>query len=699
MNKVLIFFIAFEILALQAKAQNPPRQSIDLDELIERLFPVQDEELDYESIYEVLLQLYLNPLDLNQASAEELQQFFLLNQNQINSLLNYREKFGPFLTLYELQAIPGFDMELIESIVPFFTLQSTGRKTRPFLQRLQEEEQAYFLFRSRRVWQTRRGFTAADTSSTGRISSRYLGDPNDLYLRFRIQHPRDFSLGFTLDKDAGEQFIWDRKSARYGFNFFSYHFTRYEVGNWKTITLGDYQASFGQGLVFGAGYSLGKGVETVPTARRSSIGLIPYTAALEFGFFRGIAATRKLGKWNSTVMFSYAPRDGRIDEALDSLENEPSRFSSLNQSGLHRTASELSTKNQLRELSLGTNLNYTSSDGRWNSGLNFLHTQFGTTWQRDPRPYNQYEFAGKSNQLGSIYWSWNWKNINFFSESAISKSGGKAILAGMLTSLDPKIDLSVLWRKYDRDFHSFYGNAFSENTRPINEQGTYLGLEIRPHKNWKINSYYDFFRFPWLKFRVYAPSNGFEWLSRVTFSPFRELSTYLQIRQEQKDRNLTDSGEPQLTYTPLPIDRINGMWGLEYQVNPQLFIRSRILWSRVKQIKDPTHGFLIYQDIRYAGNRWKISGRYALFDALEYDNRLYAFENNVLWTFSIPALFGQGQRYYLLGEFDLGRKLTFYFRYAKTTYTDRNEISSGLQQIEGNTISETTFMIRYLFNR
>lgn len=699
MKKILICWIIFGISPLCSVAQNPPRQSIDLDELIERLFPVQDEELDYESIYEVLLQLYLNPLDLNDASSEELQQFFLLNQRQINALLSYREKFGPFLSLYELQAVPGFDLELIQSIVPFFTLQSTAKKSRPFLQRLVEEEQAYVIFRNRRVWQTRRGFSPADTSATGRISSRYLGDPNDLYLRFRIQHPRDFSLGITLDKDAGEQFAWDRKSARYGFNFLSYHFTRYEVGDWKTITLGDYQASFGQGLVFGAGYSLGKGAETVPTVRRSSVGLIPYTAALEFGFFRGIAATRKLGNWHSTFLVSYAPRDGRVDEALDSLENEPSRFSSLNQSGLHRTASELSTKNQLRELSLGMNLNYSSANGRWNSGINFLHTQFGSSWQRDPRPYNQYEFAGKSNQLGSVYLSWNWKNINFFSETAISKSGGKAILAGMLTSLDPKIDFSILWRKYDRNFHSFYGNAFSENTRPINEQGTYLGIEIRPHKNWKINSYYDFFRFPWLKFRVYAPSSGFEWLSRVTYSPFRELSSYLQIRQEQKDRNLTDSGEPQLAYTPLPIDRINGMWGLEYQVNPQLFIRSRILWSRVKQLGEPTHGFLIYQDIRYAGNRWKISGRYALFDAIEYDNRLYAFENNVLWTFSIPALFGQGQRYYLLGEFDLGRKLTLYFRYAKTTYTDRNEISSGLQQIDGNTLSETTFMIRYLFNR
>ncbi|MGM0945619.1 MAG: helix-hairpin-helix domain-containing protein [Bacteroidota bacterium] len=692
-------FILCLLLFSSAFGQSPPKEEVDLDILIERIFPVQDEELDYESIYELLLQLYLNPLDLNQANAEELQQFSILNPRQINSLLSYRNQFGPLLSLYELQAIPGFDQALIKSIAPFLTLQSTNQQSKPFLSRLASEEQSYFILRHRRIWQERRGFTPPDTSSTGRISSRYLGDPNDLYLRFRSQHAKDFSLGFTLDKDAGEQFIWDRSTARYGFNFFSFHFTRYEVGKWKTITAGDFQASFGQGLVFGAGYSLGKGAETVPTVRRSSVGLIPYTAALEFGYFRGVAATRKFGNWSSTILLSHAPRDGRGAEALDSLAAEPARISSFNQSGLHRTPSELSTKNQFREQSIGLNLTYTAANGLWNSGVNFLHSHFGQNWQRDPRPYNQYEFAGRSNQIGSFYVNWNWKNFNFFGESAISRSGGKGIVAGFVSSLDPKIDLSFLWRNYDRNFHSFYGNAFSENTRPINERGSYLGIEIRPNKKWKINGYYDFFRFPWLKFRVYSPSNGSEWLGRVSFRPSREMTTFIQIRQEQKLRNSPDSGEPQLTYNPTSVNKINGLWSFEYQVNPKLYLRSRILWSSFEQMKSRTHGFLIFQDIKYGAKNWKITGRYALFDALEYDNRLYAFENHVLWTFSIPALFGQGQRYYLIGEMDLGRKLTLYFRYAKTTYTDRSRISSGLQTIEGNTISETTVLLRYLFNR
>ncbi len=680
-------------------AQNPPVQEIDMEAFIERLFPVQDEDLDYESIYEVLFQIYQNPIDLNKANAETLQATYLLNPNQISDLLAYRDRFGPFISLYELQAVQGFDLQTIDQILPFLTLGSGANgQTRPFLERVKNEEQAYFLFRHRRVWETRRGFTPPDTSSTGRISSRYLGDPNDLYLRFRIQHARDFSLGFTLDKDAGEQFKWDPSSARYGFNFFSFHFTRYQMGNWKTVSVGDFQAQFGQGLVFGSGYSLGKGAETVPTVRRSSIGIRPYTAALEFGFFRGVGATYQKDNWEASIIASRAPRDGRGNIDLDTLGNEDFLISSFNQSGLHRTASELSTKNQFREISLGGNLQYSNRSGKLQAGSNFLFTDFGNTWTRTPRPYNQFEFSGNSNTLGSLYLNYNWRNFYFFGESAISQSGGMGTVAGFISSLSKQVDFSFLWRKYDRNFHTFYGNAFAESTRPINERGTYLGIQLMPVSKWKVNFYYDFFKFPWLKYRLYSPSGGYEWLSRITYQPRREMTLIFQIREEQKDRNLPDSGEPSLPYRVATVNKVNGLLSFDYQVTKSLFLRSRVLFSRVNIQEKRSTGFLILQDAQYRFSNLRLTGRIALFDTEDYDNRLYAYENNVLWTFSIPAYFGQGMRYYLLGQYDFGPRITTYLRLARTSYTDRETISSGLQAIAGSTQTETTFLIRYMLH-
>ncbi|MFC5625016.1 ComEA family DNA-binding protein [Algoriphagus winogradskyi] len=700
MKAAILFLGITSLLFFEAKAQQPPHKEIDLESFIERLFPVQDEDLDYESIYDVLLQLYLNPMDINRANAEVLASSYLLDPNQISNLIAYRDKFGPLVSLYELQAIQGFDLKTIEQILPFLTMATgTSNQTQGFWKRVLNEEQSYFLVRHRRTWETRKGFTPADTSSTGKISSRYLGDPNELYLRFRIQHTRDFSLGFTLDKDPGESFTWDTKTARIGFNFFSFHFTKYYVGKWKTIALGDFQAQFGQGLVFGAGYSLGKGAETVPTVRRSSVGILPYTAALEFGFFRGAGLTYQHKNWQSSLISSYAPRDGRAASSLDTLSSEDLTINSFNQSGLHRTSSELSTKNQFRELSLGGNIQYTSTTGKLQLGSNYLFTRFNHPWIKEPTLYNQFDFAGRSNSVGSLYLSYNWKNFFLFGESAVSQSGGRGNVIGFISSLSKQVDFSILWRKYDSNFHSFYANAFAESTRPVNEQGVYLGIQIKPISKWKINAYYDYFRFPWLRYRVYAPSKGYEWLARISFQPNRNLTAFFQIREEQKDRNLSDSGEPSLPYQIRPLNKINGLLSLEYQVSKAFFFRSRILFSRVNFNGQKSSGFMILQDAQYSFNKFRLTGRVALFDTDDYDTRLYAFENNVLWTFSIPAFSGQGMRTYLVAQYQINSQITAYFRISRTAYTDRETISSGLQEIDGSRQTETTLLIRHMLHR
>ena len=397
------------------------------------------------------------------------------------------------------------------------------------------------------------------------------------------------------------------------------------------------------------------------------------------------------------MIASFAPRDGRAASTRDTLSTEDLTISSFNQSGLHRTSSELGTKNQFREISLGGNAQYAASN--FQIGTTYLFTKFDHAWIKDPTLYNQFDFAGKSNQVASIYLNYNWKNFFLFGESAISHSGGKGNVVGFISSLSKQVDFSLLWRKYDKDFHSFYGNSFSESTKPANEQGVYLGIQIKPIPKWKVNAYYDFFKFPWFRYRVYAPSKGYEWLAKISFQPNRNMTAFFQIREEQKDRNLSDSGEPSLPYLIKPLNKVNGLLSLEYQVSKAFFFRSRILFSRVQYYDQKSSGFMILQDAQYSFSKFRVTGRIALFDTEDYDTRLYAFENNVLWTFSIPALSGQGMRYYLLGQYQLNSQITAYCRFSRTTYTDRETISSGLQEIKGNHQTETTLLIRYMLHR
>ncbi len=691
--KLIIYFSCFLLLALPAIAQENRPPNLDIQQLMERLFPIQDEDLDYEALYELLLELYQNPLEINRVTADELLATYLLAPPQIQALIDHRNTWGDFLSIYELQSLPNWDSTTLVTLLPFLTLETTTTSSKTFFERLRSEENNFLVLRHRRTWELRKGYSKND--STLNPTSQYLGDPNDLFLRFRVQHTKDFSLGLILEKDAGEVLTWDTKTSRYGFNFASFHFTRYGMGKWKTISLGDFQASFGQGLVFGAGFSLGKGAETVPTVRRSSLGVLPYTASIETGFFRGIGLTRQMGRWQSSLILSSIGKDGRVRELSDSLGAVPQTLTSLSQTGLHRSLSELSTKNQVRETNLGSNLQYSAASGRWSAGLNFLHTQFSIPWIRNATSYNAFDFSGQTNQVGSLYANLTWKNFAFFGESARSRSQGQGTVLGLVSSLSRTVDFSLLWRSYDRHFHSLYATAFAESTRPSNERGVYLGFQVKPSGTLKFNAYVDFFTFPWLKFRVSTPSKGQEWLVRWSYQPQKTRQVTLQVKQERKMRNITEEVESTPTQQVGMILKSQAQASLELDISPELSSRSRVLWNQVSFDLKKTQGWMLIQECSFARGNWKLTARMALFDTDTFDNRLYAYEQNAVGTFAIPAFSGRGSRQYLLAQYKIHPRLTAYFRIAQTIYSDREVISSGMQAISGPKQTDTVLLLRY----
>lgn len=691
------FLVSF--FCYSGKAQTYRKGEINIENFVEDLFGMQRTDDDYEDFYESLLQVFLNPINLNKTNPEELKSIYILSPIQINGFFEYQNKFGKLLSLYELQAIPEFDLETIYQILPFVVLDDSEKIHGSLPERILESRDAYFIFRHSRVWETRRGFTPPDTLSGGRLSNRYLGDANNLYGRFRMQHTKDFSLGFTIDKDPGEEFIWDSGTKRYGFNFLSYHATLYNQGKWKAISIGDFQMQFGQGLVYGAGFAVGKGAETITTVRRSSIGIRPYTAALEFGFFRGVSATYQSGPINITLMASNAPRDGNLSIQIDTLEREDAIITSLQSSGLHRTPNEIANKSRIREKNLGGNIHYLSPNRSLQLGFNSLYTRFNQSFQRNPQVYNQFEFYGQENHVHSIYFAYNYQNYFFFGESAISKSGGSGSVLGMMSSLHPKLGFSLLWRRFDRNFHSFYGNAFSEGTRPINEHGLYFGVNFKPNQKYTWSFYYDYFRFPWLRYRMYAPSSGHEWLTRFSYSPSRKILLFAQIREETKARNISEYPSFQSSYLLSQGKKWNYVFNLDYGIDKHWSIKSRVMASSFDFNENRTTGFAISQDVNVDFQQWRISSRVALFDTDDWDNRQFIYERNVLWLFSIPALSGQGMRYYILGQYKLSAKLSVWARFSRTIYTDREVIGTGLQQINGFRQTETVFQMRYQFNR
>jgi hypothetical protein len=673
------------VVTQNAFCQTYPRPEIDLENFVLNLFGSQEEDLNYDDLYESLFQFYRDPINLNTATRSQLQSLYLLTEAQINAIFKHIETTGKLISIYELQAVEGFNPTVIQKILPFVTVRDEGLASdaRSLWKRMKEEENHYLILLWSRQLAEKKGYTPALVEEGNTPSQRYVGSPDRFYARYRMAHTGDFTFGLTVEKDAGENIIWDPKTKRHLMDFYSFHAGFYNRGKFKTIMLGDYTLQFGQGVLLAGGFAVGKGAETTATVRRSTRGILPYTSVLEAGFFRGAAATYDLGKVKFTGFLSSTQQDANLSLAIDSLKNNEQITNYIQRTGFHRTPNEIAAKNSLGETNYGANLNYTSTNKRLSAGLTALRTEFSATLVPSSRKYNQFEFKGRENTAFSADFSYYWQNVSFFGEWARSQSGGIGGVTGAIASLSQKVEAALLYRRFDRNFHSFYGNSFNENTRNINETGLYWGLKIIPNRRWQLAAFYDIFYFPWLRFRVDAPSQGSEMLLRLTHKPTKKIMVFAQYRTETKPRNLPEK-ENTSSKIDVPTNTTRDNYMLYCEYNDDIFtLKSRVLFSSFSQTQ-AQYGFAAAQDVSATIGRFEATARVALFQTDSYDTRIYIYENDVLYSFSIPPYFGQGMRSYLMLRYKHSKKLSVWARYSVWSYRNQETIGSGLEEIQDN---------------
>jgi len=683
--KHILFFFLF--LTGTVTAQDYPRGEYNLERLADEIFPMQDLDINYEELYENLAQLLANPIDLNKATADELRSIYVLKEDQVEELIHHREENGPFLSVYELQSLASFDLPTLHKLMPFVQVrEETTQLDKSLLKRVLAEENNYLILRYERTLEDRQGYLQGTDSST-----RYAGSPDKLYARFRVNRTKDFSFGFTMEKDPGETFAFNPADRKIGFDYYSIHAQVMNKGKIKNLIIGDYQAQFGQGLTLGGSFGMGKGSETITTIRRSNLGFMPYTSLNEFGFFRGAALTYQLLPSIQVHTFgSLLYRDGVISQGNPDSEDFQI-FSSFQSTGFHRTTSELANRKQIKETNYGAVLNFKKKS--LDAGLIFQQTLFSIPIQSQPTLYNQFSFSGNQNTNAGVFLNYTFHNVVFFGEAAQTIGHGRGMVMGVLGSITKQLELSLLYRKYDRDFYGLYSNALAENTYPQNESGAYWGWKYSFSKKYSLAGYVDLFRFPWLRFRGYTPSNGSEWLLRFNYQPSKTVLIFLQAREETKIRNL--SSETPNYQTSLGTKK--SYWiNFDYAAGKLWSFKTRLQFSNY-HLTNTTKGMAIIQDVNLDLGKVSISTRYALFNTDDYDNRQYVYERDVWLAFSFPAYYGIGVRNYLLVQYKLTKKIDLWLRWAHTRYTDRDTIGSGNDLIAGNTRNDLKFQARIRF--
>jgi hypothetical protein len=680
-----------------------------------------DSGVDLSALAEHLLDRLDQPLDLNAATARDLEELYMLTGIQVNAILAHRARFGPFISIYELQTIDELDLATLEALRPFVTVQAEGSSRTPW-RVMWANGNHEVLLRTQVSIQQRKGYLGGgdpfgspwvdpdgdplpdvgdphvmdSLRSNGKV---YLGSPWKAYARYRFRYRRNISFGLTAEKDEGEEFF--RGSLPNGFDFLSAHLFLRDLGPVKALAIGDYQARFGQGLVFASGLSYARKSPYTMNIKGNAAGLEPYTSVNENQFMRGAGATVGIGRrLEATAFFSHKYLDGNVAEA-DTLEEGfgpgEAVFSSFQEDGYHRTANELQKKHTIEETVYGGNLRY-QGEG-WQLGATAARADFGGSLQKSSvQPYSQFEFQGNGNGTYGMDWNVVHRNITWFGEGARSSNGGMAGLTGLLAALDKRLSVALLYRELQRDFQGLYSAAFAESSNPWNERGLYTGLEVRATRQWTFNAYFDQFNFPWLRYQTDGLSRGHEALGQLTWTPSKQVQLYVKARYQDKPRNAenVETGVAPV----VPTTQANWRFNASYRVSDGITLRTRaetVDFQRGESAKE--HGFLLYQDLIHRPKKGNLefTGRVALFSTDSYDARLYAFESDVPGVFSLPPIYGRGLRWYGMVRWSVARGVDLWARYGSWAYLQQEVIGSGLQEISGDRKSDLKLELRLKF--
>ena len=666
MKKVLALFIVGW--AWQSVIAQNTENSL-LENLTEIILSSSEEEPDIEELTEAWQFFLENPININSDCGKELRQLRFLSEFQIQEIEDFKIDNGPLLSIYELAVIEGLNRELLENLEPFIFFGKSDESVK-YQQRVKSE----LYFRSQRIAEKAKGYLNEDS---------YSGSPEKYYLRFK-QTGNKVNFGFTAEKDPGETFF--RKPNKQGFDYYS-AFANYEINKGKyRIYAGDFITRAGQGLVIWQGFASGKSAE-VSQVFRTNQGIRSYSSADENRFLRGLAGEVNFRNTSLYVFHSMKKIDANLDEV-----NGQMVFTSFQTSGLHRTSGEIADKHSLTENVSGLQLEFRKKN--FSLGAVAVHTIFDKPKVSNGQIYQLFLFDGKEITNTGINYKWSLKNIFLFGETAYVMNGGFANLHGAMLKPNDRLELSLLYRNFNKEYNSLYGQAFAESGAINDERGFYLGAKFLPAPKVSISTYHDFFSYRWLKYQTASPSSGYETFLQVNYSPNSEAKFYVRYFMEQKDvKSSEDQMKINISQT-LQKARFN----LDFELNEQWSIRSRAEFS-VFSNATKEYGLLLMQDMKYKSAKlpftWQL--RFAWFDTDSYNCRIYAYENDLLYNFSIPALSGKGIRTYLNGKFSLTHKFDIWLKLARTQYFEQLSVGSGLDEIEGDRKTELKIQFRYRF--
>lgn len=660
-------------------AQNTDYANLTWEDFVSFMADETDDEYQPDAeLFEELYDLHLNKLNLNTIEEADLHRLPFLTDNDIKKIMLYISNHRPLFSLGELMFIQSLDYQKRRMLHLFCYTGETKEQSFSFKKAFNSAKQELNIrtdipLYSKVGYQRQKG-TEIPTNS----NKLYQG--NKLYnsLRYSFSSQDHLFVGLQMEKDPGEKYID--------------HIAGYAmIKNIKciqTAIIGNYRLSFGHGLVLNTGNVFGK------TMKLSSMdvidkGISKHSSNSEYGFFRGAAATLKLGKTKVTTFFSHRNADGTYN-------NDSTGISSIKTDGLHRTPLEQSKKNNLHITDFGGNIHFDFNR------LQFSLTAAATHFNVPLKPkydtpstfYRYYNPQGYNFQAYSIAYSYRLNNVLLSGETAISSSASIATLNQIQWTPNSFNSFTLIQRQYGAKYNAINARSFSENSQVKNERGVFLGWKSAINSKLEINTYIDAVYFPWIKYNVNSSSYGLEFMSQLSYSPNKKNTFNIRYRYKSKQQNKPEE-EPTLTFKTNHNIKMQHI----YSASDILSFRTSFFCTiNAMHNTNSNKGFAFGETIRYNNkNNLRFDASCIYFNTDSYDSRIYNYESSLQYSFAMNSYFGKGFRTALLSSYHINKNISLTLKLGSTYYFNQDQIGTGLELTNSNHKEDIQIHIKFKF--
>jgi hypothetical protein len=506
---------------------------------------------------------------------------------------------------------------------------------------------------------------------SGFESGAYSGPREALATRLVARFGEHARAGIATERDAGERAMADHLAG---------HVTLEGMDAAEAVTLGDYAVSEGQGLVFRRRSGFGKGGNAVAATTEGTHGISPFASPSEAGAFRGAAARIRVGE---TSLLGFVSST-RLDASVDSLSGE---IISIDESGLHRTASELRKADRGGESVSGGAASCTWRQG--SADLRAGITGIATRFSAPVNPTSPLAFGGDHAWVVGAHAELSIPGMRAFAEAARSHTASAASILGISAVLPCATQATVLFRSYPPEFVSLHGSAFGERGGDLrNETGVYFGLQwARPHTV-TLQAAFDLYRFPAASGLIDVPSTGHDAMLQAEWRLGDGTALSVRWRRDSKDASVAAVDADGRDIRPV-VARTQESVRAEVRARAaaRCELRFRAEYSRTARgpFAPEEPGALLCADLRALPFPFvRVVFRAVLFRTDSYDSRVYAMEADLPGSASNAAMSGSGARFTALAELRTGAGSSLTAKWSRTVQQGATALGSGTDSVAGD---------------